>query len=113
MLEHMPPALKSWYPGFLDFKYTADILQMVRKIKNRDLRELAEALLPSQDQQRRLRVERRDQRTPKGLALEILTVDDTIERQRKYDSIKRQFPKIIEDIKAILSQHRAGRELRL
>lgn len=98
MIEHLPPGVRSWYPRFLDFKYTADILQMVGRIKNGDLRKLAEALLPVHDRTRRLRAPQRDHRTFKGLILEIMAQPGRWGKQEKYDDIKKQYPDLSEDL---------------
>lgn len=111
MLEHMSPDLKRWYPAFLDFKYTADVLQMVKRIKDQDLRQIAQALLPTRDQQRRLVPPSRDHRTPKGIALELMTRKDDHTRRRMIRRIREQHPKMVEQIKAVLDQHREGRRL--
>lgn len=98
MLEHMPDHLRSWYPAFLDFKFTADILQMVKRIKNQDLRELADALLPAHDQMRRLRSPQRDQRTLKGIVLEIMAQPGRHDKQVKYDEMAEQYPELADEI---------------
>ena len=71
MMEHFPPGVRSWYPRFLDFKYTASPWQMVNAIEDEDLRVVASELMPLQFRMHRLAPPQTDERTPKGLALEI------------------------------------------
>lgn len=98
MIEHMPPGIRSWYPAFLDFKHTADILQMVKRIKSQSLRELAEALLPVSDQTRRLIPPARDSRTVKGLVLEIMAQQGRSGKQRMFEETQKQHPELADEI---------------
>jgi hypothetical protein len=71
MMEHFPPGVRAWYPHFLDFKYTASPWQMINAIEDEDLRVVASELMPLHFRMHRLVPPKTDERTPKGLALEI------------------------------------------
>jgi len=98
MMEHFPPGIRKWYPRFLDFKYTADIWQMVRAIKNSDLRLVAQGLLGPGDQMRRLSPKPRDHRTPKGLALEISSQPGKSQKRKMLQKVKDQHPDLYDKV---------------
>lgn len=92
MMEHFPPGVRAWYPKFLDFKYTADIWQMIRAINDEDIRVVAEELMPAQDRMKRLAPPKRDTRTPKGLALEVSSQPGRKQKQVMLDQVKAEHP---------------------
>jgi hypothetical protein len=98
MMEHFPPGVRRWYPRFLDFKYTADILQMVKQIGDEDLRTIAEALLPYQDAKRRLITPKVDHRTPKGLALEISSQPGKANKRKMLRKVQQEHPDIYDAV---------------
>lgn len=104
MMEHFPPGVRSWYPKFLDFKYTADVWQLVRAIRNEDLRTLASELLPGQDRARRLRVPQQDHRTPKGLALEISSQPGKAQKRKLLKQVQDEQPTLYPKVVALLEE---------
>lgn len=103
MLEHFPAGVQKWYPAFLDFKYTADPKAMVKKIHSEDLRTALEELLPLHDRMHRLVTPKTDYRTPKGLALEILSQKGAVAKRKKLEEIKTMhsdiWPSVVKQLK--------------
>ncbi len=104
MMEHFPPGVRSWYPKFLDFKYTADVWQLVRAIRNEDLRTLASELLPGPDRARRLRVPDADHRTAKGLALEVSSQPGRARKKKMLAEVKESHPDLYPRILELLEE---------
>lgn len=102
MMEHFPPGIRRWYPRFLDFKYTAGLWQMIRVIHDEDIRVVASALMPLQEQQHRLMTEKTDYRTPKGLALEISSQPGKPAKKKMLKDVQRQYPDMAEKVQELL-----------
>ncbi len=92
MMEHFPPGVRSWYPKFLDFKYTADIWHMVRAIREEDLRTVATELMPMYQRMHRIAPPSTDYRTPKGLALEISSQPGKAMKKKMLQQVIDQYP---------------------
>jgi len=98
MMEHFPPGVRNWYPRFLDFKYTAHILQMINQIRSQDLRTIARELLPVQDRMHRVVAPQVDHRTPKGLALEISSQPGKARKKKMLKDVKVKHPDIYDAV---------------
>ncbi len=92
MMEHFPPGVRSWYPRFLDFKYTASPWQMIKNINDEDLRVMCSELMPLSQRQERLVPKQTDERTPKGLALEISSEPGKANKRKKLFELLKQYP---------------------
>jgi hypothetical protein len=104
MIEHFPPGIRSWYPKFLDFKYTAHAWQMIKAIHEEDLRTVASELMPLQQRIERLAPPPRDHRTPKGLALEISAQPGKPAKKKLLKETLAQYPEMADQILALLRE---------
>jgi len=102
MMEHFPPGVRSWYPRFLDFKYTAHVEQMVKMIVDEDLRVCATELLPDRDISYRLVTPKTDYRTPKGLALEISSQPGKAKKRQMLKEVLVQHPELAHRVLGLL-----------
>ena len=102
MMEHFPPGVRSWYPKFLDFKYTADIWHMIRAIREEDLRTVATELMPMYQRTKRLLVAPTDYRTPKGLVLEIASQPGKAMKKKMLQQVIAEYPKMADQIVGML-----------
>lgn len=99
MMEHFPPGIASWYPRFLDFKYTAHVRQMIKAIKDEDLRVCLTELLPDQlHMDRTIGTPRVDHRTPKGLILEVTSQQGKARKKQKLREVLKEHPDLAMDI---------------
>jgi hypothetical protein len=98
MMEHFPPGVRRWYPSFLDYKYTASAIQMIKRIKDEDLRVVAMELLPLRDRKERLVIEDKSHRTPKGLALEISSQAGKANKKKMLRGVKDRYPDMYDDV---------------
>jgi len=102
MMEHFPPGVRSWYPRFLDFKYTAHPLQMVKMIRAEDLRMVVKEMLPENARRQRLTPPKLDHRTPKGLALEISSQPGKSNKRKLLLEVKknhpREYPEVVHNL---------------
>ena len=94
MIEHFPPDVRGWYPAFLDFKFSASELQLVRAIEDQDLRELAMALLPMADPRDRMRPSKTDTRTVRGLAMEVAAQPGKAAKKHRLQATKKLYPEM-------------------
>lgn len=104
MMEHFPPGVRSWYPAFLDFKYTAHPRAMIKRIGSEDLRVFAEELLPLKDRMERLVTPKIDYRTPKGLALEISSQPGKANKRKMLKKVQEDHPDLYPEVKAMLEE---------
>jgi hypothetical protein len=104
MMEHFPPGVRTWYPRFLDFKYTAGIWQMIRAIRDEDMRVVASELMPMLDRMQRLAPKPTDYRTPKGLVLEITSQPGKAAKKRMLKEVMVQHPELAHRILAMLDE---------
>ena len=104
MMEHFPPGIRSWYPAFLDFKYTAGTWQMVHKIRDEDLRTIATEMMPLHDREERLAPKPTDYRTPKGLATEVASQPGKSNKKKFLKGLKTTNPDIYPEIVKLLRE---------
>ena len=104
MMEHFPPGIREWYPRFLDFKYTAHSWQMVRAIRDDDLRTIATELMPLHDRMQRIVTPKIDHRTPKGLALEVSSQPGKANKKKQLLVVKERYPDMYPDVVKLLEE---------
>jgi len=101
MIEHFPPDVRQWYPPFLDFKYSASVMQMLKAIKDSDLREISMEIWQSTDigQGSRYRpTEVTDHRTVRGLAMEIASQVSKQRKKQRLKQIQQTYPDMYPDV---------------
>jgi hypothetical protein len=98
MIEHFPPDVRSWYPAFLDFKYSASVIQMIRSLSDQDLKEIAMALFPSTDPMERFRPSKTDTRTVRGLAMEIAAQSGKVNKKKRLQVTRKLYPDMYDDV---------------
>lgn len=109
MIEHFPNGVATWYPAFLDFKYSADPLHLIQAIKDQDIREIALELMPFEWRRTRLQRPRTEHRTVRGLAMEVAAAKGKAKKRKLLDGIKVSHPDMYDDVVAELE----GRGLHL
>jgi len=104
MMEHFPDGVRSWYPKFLDFKYTAHPLVMIKQMHSGDFRDLANELYPLSRRNPNERLSPPDvaHRTPKGLALEISSQTGSSQKRKKMEEVKEMYPKLWPQVAELL-----------
>jgi len=112
MLEHFPPGIKSWYPKFLDFKFSAHPWQMIRSIGDEDIRVLATELMPLLFRKERLVTPQTDHRTPRGLATEIASQTGKPAKIKRLKQVKTNYPDEYEEVKKALEEKGLGNIVR-
>ncbi len=92
MMEHFPPGVRKWYPQFLDFKYSAHPWQLVKKIRDEDLRTIATELMPLKYRMERLVTPKTDHRTVRGLVMEISSEPGKAAKRKRLRAVKERYP---------------------
>ena len=104
MMEHFPPGVRAWYPHFLDFKYTASPWQMFNAIEDEDFRVVASELMPLHFRMHRLVPQKTDERTPKGLALEISAQPGKANKKKLLQVTQRTHPDLYPKVVKMLEE---------
>lgn len=108
MLEHFPPGVKKWYPKFLDFKFSAHPWQMIRAIRDEDLRTIATELMPLHFRKERLVTPQTDYRTARGLATEIAAENGKTNKIKRLRQVKHNYPEMYDEVVAALEEKGLG-----
>lgn len=99
MMEHFPPDVRRWYPSFLDFKYSASPMQMIRALRDSDLREICLAIHESMEPRSRYRpAPQTDHRTVRGLAMEITSQSGKAAKKKRLREVQKAHPELYADI---------------
>lgn len=104
MIEHFPQGVQSWYPAFLDFKYSASLVKMTSELYDEDLRFVAEYFLPANFRETRLKdsLNPTEHRTDRGLAMEVMAQRGKAAKKKHLKEVQKLHPELYDKVVLIL-----------